>query len=64
VDALTLALVRRGFVPELRPGTDLTVRRGPMAVVPARVVAGIADGTISPGRYRELCEAWAVDPAA
>jgi hypothetical protein len=64
VEALVVALARRGFAAELRPGADLTLRRGSLAVVPARVVAELADGTLGPERYRELCQAWETESAA
>lgn|GEM_PF-1024066 len=60
--ALAMALAARGFVPELRPGAALTLRRGPLAAVPDEVVAGLADGSLSASAYDELCAAWIAYP--
>lgn len=57
-EGLALALERRGFEPQLRPGAALRLRRGAVEVIPAEVVEALSTGALAPEAYRSRCAGW------
>jgi heat shock protein HtpX len=51
--SLTLALVRRGWHAEALPGEPLSVTSGRERLVPAEIVASLAEGETAPETWRE-----------
>jgi hypothetical protein len=61
---LSVALWKRGFHPQVRPGAHLRLQRGQVAVEPAVLIENLACGALSPGEYVRWCEIVGNEPAA